>query len=104
LTTRELSGVMLVTSDAHQGLTAAIGSALPAAAWQRCRRHFSANLMTRTPKTAWGWVKALLHSVYEQPDAESVHAQFDRVVEALDEKLPDVVDIAVAGSQCSAAG
>lgn len=90
LTTRELSGVMLVTSDAHQGLTAAIGSALPAAAWQRCRTHFSANLMTRTPKTAWGWVKALLHSVYEQPDAESVHAQFDRVVEALDEKLPDV--------------
>jgi hypothetical protein len=42
------------------------------------RRHntrYAANLMSLTPKSAWGWVKALLHSVYNQPDAESVHAQ-----------------------------
>jgi len=25
-----------------------------------------ANLMSATPKNAWGWVKALLHSVYDQ--------------------------------------
>ncbi len=39
-----------------------------------------------------GWVKALLHSVYDQPDAEAVHAQFERIVEALADKLPDVAD------------
>ena len=33
---------------------------------------------------------ALLHSVYDQPDATSVHAQFDRVVDALAGKLPAV--------------
>ena len=43
-----------------------------------------------TPKSAWGWVRALLHSVYDQPDAASVHAQFGRVLDALDEKLPQV--------------
>src|SRR6185437_2843285 len=37
-------------------------------------------------------VKALLHSVYDQPDAEAVHAQFDRVVDALAEKLPTVAE------------
>ena len=26
--------------------------------------------------------KALLHSIYDQPDADAVHAQFDRVVDA----------------------
>ena len=90
LTARGLSGVALVTSDAHRGLTEAIGATLPGAAWQRCRTHYAANLMAATPKTAWGWVRALLHSVYDQPDAASVHAQFSRVLDALEQKLPQV--------------
>jgi transposase-like protein len=92
LTARGLSGVKLVTSDAHAGLVAAIGATLPGAAWQRCRTHYAANLMSATPKSSWGWVKALLHSIYDQPDADAVHAQFDRVVDALHEKIPAVAD------------
>jgi transposase-like protein len=92
LTARGLSGVALVTSDAHAGLVAAIGATLPGASWQRCRTHYAANLMSATPKSAWGWVKALLHSVYDQPDAASVHAQFDRVLDTLSEKLPAVAE------------
>ena len=92
LTARGLSGVKLVTADAHAGLTSAIAATLPGAAWQRCRTHYAANLMSATPKSSWGWVKALLHSIYDQPDAEAVHAQFDRVVDALAEKLPAVAD------------
>jgi len=90
LAARGLSGVALVTSDAHRGLTEAIGATLPGASWQRCRTHYAANLMSVTPKSAWGWVRALLHSVYDQPDAASVHAQFGRVLDALAEKLPQV--------------
>lgn len=88
LTARGLTGVKLVTSDAHAGLVAAIGATLPGATWQRCRTHYAANLMSATPKSSWPWVKTLLHSVYDQPDADSVHAQFDRVLNALEEKLP----------------
>ena len=88
LAARGLTGVALVTSDAHRGLTEAIGATLPGASWQRCRTHYAANLMAATPKSAWGWVRALLHSVYDQPDAESVHAQFGRVLDALGGKLP----------------
>ena len=78
LTARGLTGVALVTSDAHRGLVDAIGATLPGAAWQRCRTHYAANLMAATPKASWPWVRALLHSVYDQPDATSVQAQFDR--------------------------
>ena len=85
-------GVLLVTSDAHAGLVEAIAANLPGAAWQRCRTHYAMNLMSVCPKSSWGWVKALLHSVYDQPDAESVHAQYDRVLDALADKLPDVHD------------
>ncbi|MDQ0820729.1 putative transposase [Arthrobacter sp. V4I6] len=87
LVARGLSGVRLVTSDAHAGLVAAIGATLPGASWQRCRTHYSANLMSATPKASWPWVKTLLHSVYDQPDAASVHAQFDRVLDAPAQKL-----------------
>jgi len=92
LSARGLSGVKLVTSDAHAGLVSAIGAALPGASWQRCRTHYAANLMTATPKSSWPWVKALLHSIYDQPDAAAVHAQFDRVIDTLAEKLPKIAD------------
>jgi len=92
LVARGLHGVKLVTSDAHRGLVEAIAANLPGAAWQRCRTHYAANLMDVTPKSSWGWVKALLHSIYDQADAASVHAQFDRVVDALADKLPRVAE------------
>jgi putative transposase len=92
LVARGLTGVRLVTSDAHAGLVAAIGATLPGATWQRCRTHYAANLMATCPKASWPWVKTLLHSVYDQPDAASVHVQFDRLVEAVADKLPKVAD------------
>ncbi|MBO1737227.1 IS256 family transposase [Leifsonia sp. TF02-11] len=88
LVARGLSGVRLVTSDAHQGLVEAIAANLPGAAWQRCRTHYAANLMSVTPKSSWPWVKTLLGTIFDQPDKESVHAQFDRVLDALEHKLP----------------
>ena len=90
LVARGLSGVLLVTSDAHRGLVDAVGATLPGAGWQRCRTHYAANLMAVTPKSSWPWVKTLLHSVYDQPDATAVHDQFDRVLDALDAKFPKV--------------
>ncbi|BBU20978.1 IS256 family transposase [Mycobacterium xenopi] len=92
LVARGLSGVALVTSDAHPGLVAAIGATLPGAAWQRCRTHYANNLMAATPKSSWPWVRTLLHSVFDQPDAESVVAQYDRVLDALSDKLPKVAE------------
>lgn len=83
---------VVVTSDAHAGLVAAIGATLPGAAWQRCRTHYTTNLMAITPKASWPWVRTLLHSMFDQPDAESVGAQYDRIVDALADKLPKVAD------------
>ena len=90
LTARGLTGVALVTSDAHRGLVYAIGATLPGAAWQRCRTHYAANLMSACPKSSWPAVKAMLHSVYDQPDAASVHAQYDKLLDTVAAKLPDV--------------
>jgi transposase-like protein len=92
LVARGLTGVRLVTSDAHAGLREAIAANLLGASWQRCRTHYAANLMSVTPKSMWPAVKAMLHSVYDQPDADAVAAQFDRLLDYVAEKLPMVVD------------
>lgn len=92
LIARGLTGVQLVTSDAHAGLKDAIAANLPGTAWQRCRTHYAANLMSVTPKSMWPAVKAMLHSVYDQPTAVDVHSQFDRTLDYVAEKLSPVAE------------
>ena len=78
--------VGLVTSDAHP-------------AWSRpsarpCQPRPGNAAAPTTPRThgrdpkSQGVGSALLHSVYDQPDAQAVHAQFDRVPGLRIDKLP----------------
>ena len=89
LVARGLSGVRLVTSDAHAGLVAAIGATLPGASWQRCRTHYLRDLLAKVAKSTQPWVATLVRTVFSQPDGTEVHAQFDRVVATLADKLPE---------------
>jgi putative transposase len=88
LTARGLSGVRLVVSDAHRGLVNAIGAALPGAAWQRCRTHYLRNLLSKVPKTAQPWVATHVRTIFDQPDTDSVRAQYARAVTAIAERFP----------------
>ena len=92
LAARGLSGVALAISDAHPGLVSAVEATFPGASWQRCRTHYARNLASRVPKSAQPWVLTLLRTIFDQPDAASVHAQFDRVVDALAEKFPTAAE------------
>ena len=89
LVARGLSGVRLVTSDAHPGLVDAIAATLPGAAWQRCRTHAMRNLLTRVPKSAQGFVATMVRTIFAQPDAQTVHEQHRRIVEQLEQRFPD---------------
>lgn len=93
LVARGLSGVKLVISDAHQGLKNAIASQLPGSGWQRCRMHFMRDLLTKVPKRSQEWVIALVRSIFAQPDAKRVREQHGRVVEALEERYPEVAEM-----------
>ena len=89
LTARGLGGVKLVISDAHRGLVDAIGAALPGVCWQRCRTHYLRNLLTKVPRSAQPWVATMVRTIFDQPDADAVRDQYDRVVEAIAAKYPD---------------
>ena len=89
LVARGLSGVELVTSDAHQGLREAVATVFGGASWQRCRTHFMRNLLTRVPKSAEALVATTVRTIFQQPSAAEVHAQHARVVEQLDGRFPE---------------
>ena len=93
LVSRGLSGVVLVTSDAHQGLTDAIAATLPGTSWQRCRTHFMRNLLTRVPRSAQPFVATLVRSIFAQPEAAQVREQHGRVVAQLEERFAAAAEL-----------
>ncbi len=110
LVARGLSGVRLVTSDAHRGLKGAIEAVLQGASWQRCRVHFMRNALSLVPKVAQQMVGATIRTVFAQPDARSAREQwrrvsdgfrhrFSRLSELMDETEEDVLAYAAFPSE-----
>jgi len=93
LVARGLSGVKLVTSDAHSGLKAAIAAELAGCSWQRCRTHFMRNLLAKVPKSAAGLVATLVRSIFAQPTSKEVWAQHERVADELERRFPTAVEM-----------
>ncbi len=88
LVARGLSGVKLVTSDAHEGLKQAIRAVMQGSGWQRCRVHFMRNALALVPRVAQQMVAATIRTVFAQPDAASAREQWQRVAESLQPRFP----------------
>jgi transposase-like protein len=82
LRARGLGGVLLVVSDAHEGLKAAVGAVMLGAAWQRCRVHNTGNVLDTVPRGSAEMVAAAIRTVFAQPDAEHV-AEQHQVIETM---------------------
>ncbi|MCA1838447.1 MAG: IS256 family transposase, partial [Actinobacteria bacterium] len=93
LIARGLSGVRLVTSDAHRGLKGAIEAVLQGASWQRCRVHFMRNALSLVPKAAQQMVGATIRTVFAQLDAQSAHEQWRRVADGFRKRFPKLAEL-----------
>lgn len=63
---RGLSGVGLVTSDAHPGLAEARRTHLPGVPWQRCQRHFLENALEKAPTRLEDDLHARLRRIWDE--------------------------------------
>jgi putative transposase len=95
LRARGLHGVRLVTSDHHEGLKAAIAKCFVGAGWQRCRVHAMRNVLGKVPKADAEMVAAAIRTIFAQPSAEAVYAQFERIVATLEPQFPVVATMLV---------
>jgi putative transposase len=93
LVSRGLSGVKLVTSDAHEGLKGAIAAVLQGASWQRCRTHFMRNALALVPKGAQQMVAATIRTVFVQPDPQAAREQWRRVADSFRSRFPKLAHL-----------
>lgn len=93
LVTRGLHGVLLVTSDSHTGLTAAIAKVLTGATWQRCRVHFMRNLLAHIPSGEKTLVAALVRTIFVQPNRTAANLQVAETLRLMRERWPQAAAV-----------
>ena len=89
------TGVVLVTSDAHAGIRAAVRAILPGAAWQRCRVHFARTITSRLGSARSKPVNALVSTIFAQTSQEAVAAQYKHVVDSLKAPFPEIAQMLI---------
>jgi len=75
LVARGLHGVSLVTSDAHEGLKAAIATVLTGAVWQRCRVHLLRNILAHVPQARKAEIAAAFREIFAHGEADAAKTQ-----------------------------
>lgn len=93
LKARGLSGVRLITSDAHEGIIDAISKQFPEVPWQRCQFHFSRNIVQKTPAK---YQKGLAGELQEMFHCKTIEAARKR----RDEIIADYKDVAEEAMTC----
>jgi len=93
---RGLSGVKLVISDAHKGLTAAVRKVLKAE-WQRCKVHFYRNVLVHVPKRSQAEVSEAMKAVFVQRDKKSAKGKAEEMARQFQSRFAKAMEIFEAG-------
>lgn len=98
LLARGLHGVLLVISDAHQGLRAAITAVFGAPArWQRCRVHFLRNIMAHVSQHRKIELADAFRSILSQSTADEARTRAVAVIEQYGKSCPKAMEILASG-------
>lgn len=83
----------LVTSDAHEGLKAALRATLNASPWQRCQFHLQQNAQAYVPRLEYrAKVAADIRSVFNAPDLAHAQLRLEEIVAKWREKSAKLAD------------
>ena len=90
---RGLTGLLMITSDAHEGILNAIGKVFPTVPWQRCQFHFSRNITDKAPKKYQTGLRAELQELFNCKTIAEARKVRDRIIE-------DYRDVAESAVTC----
>lgn len=94
---RGLRGMAVVTSDAHEGLVAALHDVWPDAAWQRCQAHFSRNVSDAAPKRLRAGLRSEMTEMLDCRTLAEAAARRDRILADYAEEAPRACERLGAG-------
>lgn len=94
---RGLSGVRLATTDAHEGLVAALQSVLPEVPWQRCQAHFARNVADAAPKRLRVGLRGELAEMFNAKTVAEARRKRDEIAADYAEAAPGAVERLDAG-------
>ena len=93
LKNRGLHGLLMITSDAHEGLCDAISKVFPDVAWQRCQFHFSKNISEKAPKKYQAGIRSELQEMFNARTMAAARKKRDSIIH-------DYQDVAEAATTC----
>ena len=78
---RGLTGLLMITSDAHEGILNAIGKVFPTVPWQRCQFHFIRNITDKAPKKYQAGLQTELQELFNCKTLTEARKVRDRIME-----------------------
>lgn len=79
---RGLTGLIMVTSDAHEGIRYALSKVYPDVPWQRCQFHFSRNITEKVPKRFQAGLRGELQEMFNCETIEEARKKRDAILES----------------------
>lgn len=77
---RGLHGLMMITSDAHEGLIQAVSKVFPEVPWQRCQFHFPRNISDKVPKQYQTGIRSELNEMFNCNTIEDARKKRDEIM------------------------
>ena len=78
---RGLTGLLMITSDAHEGILNAIGKVFPTVPWQRCQFHFIRNITDKAPKKYQAGLQTELQELFNCKTLAEARKLRDQIME-----------------------
>ena len=90
---RGLTGLLMITSDAHDGILNAIAKVFPTVPWQRCQFHFIRNITDKAPKKYQAGLRTELQELFNCKTLTEARKLRDQIME-------DYRDVAESAVTC----
>ena len=98
---RGLEDVLLVISDAHKGIQAAVKKSFLGSQWQRCKVHFMRNLLAHIPHREKKRFAEKLKQIWLQPDLKSARHFAAFLIEEYENRFPEAIGCLLEGLEDS---
>jgi len=93
LQARGLHGIMLIVSDAHTGLKAALRAVFPSVPWQRCQFHLQQNAQSYvTKKSLKKVVGSSIRSILNAPNKEEAERLLQITIKKYEAEMPKLTE------------